>query len=221
MPDHWLQAGLLTSRRGLVSSLRRGAIAKSAQKIDWVAGENGMTLVEAVVSMVLIVTASMIALNMTGIAGRLVTRSKELNQIEALVDTDFSALERAAFNYTYCTGSFTWDGRDCGTDKPGKPTYYFPAVSTTSDLNARNFEQTCLNNTVNTALLNAINGSDATLGLGSAAQSQGVTRDAVIDSANPARVMVTYSLNRVAFKRFILIPAVVYWCPDLVVSTSA
>jgi len=162
----------------------------------------------------------MIAVNMTGVAGRLVTRSKELNQVEALIDIDFSALERAAFNYTYCTGTFTWDGRSCGIEQPGDQAYYFPAVSTVSDLNARNYEQTCLNNTVNSALLNAINSSDASLGLSSAAQSQGLTRTADIDSSNPARVLVTYSLNRVVLKRFVLIPAVVYWCPDLVASTS-
>jgi len=185
----------------------------------------GFTLVEMIMTVVLVAVASLFAASMTGIAVSFFNRGRETTRIDAVIDQDFAVLERAAFQYTYCTGQYTWDGRACSGSSsgsqflPGSQNYYFPpTTSGGSKVAAESFENDCKNGTMTDALRNEINRAGSSLGLPAEASSLGITRlatlPAKIDGIQPHRLIVSYTLKGSTVREKLLIPPAYYWCPD-------
>lgn len=176
----------------------------------------GLTLVEVVMASLILSIIVLFAANMSGIYTRSARQARDAIRIDALVDQDFSRLERAAYYYTYCTGSYTWDGSACGVATPGTQNYYFPLATSISSAAAVQFQTDCkLNNgTMTAALRVAMSGGDSNLNLSSDATSLGLTRSVVLDDGLSHRLRVTYSRNGAVYRERSLVPAAVFWCPD-------
>lgn len=178
--------------------------------------DQGLTLIEILITVVLLSVAALFAASMTGISVRFTNQARDNTRVDSVIDQDFATLERAGFQYTYCTGSYTWDGRACGTDLPGSQNYYFPPASASSDAAAKVFESDCKKSdgSMTIALQNAINNGDPALGLSAEALAIGISRTAQLQSGLAHRILVTYFKAGKIYRQEALVPVVAYWCPD-------
>ena len=177
-----------------------------------------MTIVEVVIAVTLIVLASVFALSMTGVMTRFSNKARQNTKIDSLVDQDFANLERAAYQYTYCTGDYTWDGGTCtvgsSTYSPGDQEYYFPYADSASSANAEDFASDCKDGSMTDALLDAINGDDDDLALSTAATDLNLSRVVTLSSGNANRLLVTYKKGTRVYRQKLIVPVASYWCPD-------
>lgn len=175
----------------------------------------GFTLVE------LLVGAAVLALVASGTAialissNRMQAKGTSQARIEALIEEDINKLKNASENYTYCSGSYTWDGATCNDVGPQNERYYFPAASGDNSTAAEAFATACAGGTMTNALRAAMNGGDSSLSLSSSAIALGITRSQVtLDDAASHRLKVDYTASSLASPRRVLfIPIAASWCP--------
>jgi prepilin-type N-terminal cleavage/methylation domain-containing protein len=188
-------------------------------------GEQAFTFVEVLVATaVLAIVVSGAALALMS-ANRMSSLGTSRNRIEAMIDQDSNKLKDAANRYTYCSGSYTWNGATCNSVGPGDENYYFPSTST-STAAAEAFEDDCAEGSMIDSLITAIEGGDSTLALSAEARTAGISRNAVVDDDDDVdgendddgkyshRIRVTYSAAGLSSERRVLIvPPAAAWCP--------
>jgi prepilin-type N-terminal cleavage/methylation domain-containing protein len=174
----------------------------------------GFTLVEVLMTVVIVAVAAVAAAISTNVAVRFSNKALDSTRVDSLIDRDIASLERAAFQYTYCTGAYKWDSSSCGSAAPGTQNYYFPLATPSSSVNAVTFGTACTDGTMTNSLRAAINGGDSTLALSTAATALGISREVTLDSANAHRLLIEYRLNNSVKRQRAVVPAAAYWCPN-------
>ncbi|MCP9776999.1 MULTISPECIES: prepilin-type N-terminal cleavage/methylation domain-containing protein [unclassified Cyanobium] len=174
----------------------------------------GFTFVEVLMTVVIVAVAAVAAAVSTNVAVRFSNKALDSTRIDSLIDRDIASLERASFQYTYCTGTYKWDSSPCGSAAPGSQNYYFPLATPSSSANAVNFGAACTGGTMTNSLTDAINGGDSTLALSPSATALGISREVTLDSASAHRLLIEYRLNNSVKRQRAVVPAAAYWCPD-------
>lgn len=176
--------------------------------------ESGVTIVEVLVSMVILTVGLAGVATMTSVANRSSQTSNTNIAQRNLIDADLADIRKLAETLTWCSGgpAFT-----CTGQTPRTQTYYSPATSTSCTGNTctvagqtqiTNFTTAC-NDTANgslvTPLVTAINNRAAVPGV-----NRVVSRSTADLAAN--RLSITYTGTNV--NRFAVIyPTVAAWCP--------
>lgn len=174
----------------------------------------GFTLVEVLVTAIIVAVVAAAAAISTNVAANFSNKALANTRVDAVIDQDLAALERAAFQYTYCTGSYKWDDTLCGSAAPGTQDYYFPSTTSANVVAAEAFGLSCRAGTMTDALRDAMNGGDAALALSVDAQNLGITRQITRDSEEAHRLLVTYTFRNSVKRQRPVVPAAAYWCPD-------
>lgn len=176
----------------------------------------GFTLVEVLMTVVIVAVAAAAAAVSTNVAMRFSNKALDNTRVDSAIDQDLASLERAAFQYTYCTGSYKWDATPCGSASPGTQNYYFPLTTSIASANADAFKDACknVNGSMTDALRAAMNGGDSSLALSAAAQNLGISRQVTLDSPDAHRLLIDYIVSGSVKRQKSVVPVAAYWCHD-------
>lgn len=180
---------------------------------------DGFTLIEVMIASIVVLVAAVGAATALMSSNKIALNSSSRSQVESAIDQDVANLKDAAYDYTYCSGSYTFSGATCNSVGPGQEDYYFPN-SVTQLAWADTFTAACNAGTLSNALITAINGGASSLALSSVATNLGITRDsAVLDNTAGASgekshdIRITYNYKGVVVRRVLVSPAAAAWCP--------
>lgn len=164
----------------------------------------GFTLVELLVSTVLIGTVLGSLALLPGIIGRGSLQTERQNNSLAGIDSDLSTMRALAHNFSCCSGRCVTsvNPANCNGASPGTAAFYRPTVSSAAETT---FHTSCENYTLATTLRTA---------LSTQAQATGVSRTVTVDSAEAHRLRVTYTAPGNVERVAILLPTVASFCPD-------
>lgn len=177
----------------------------------------GFSLVEALVSIVVL------AIALVGSSGALrgitdlLGRSAQVNAMNLAIDNDISEIKRLASLYTAClvpTGSLLTAGQSCGPGiTPDQAAYYFPVDPGTNDANITAFFAACnvasAGSHITQGFITAIGQLPA---VGAGATRSSVEREAASDPKNH-NVIVRYTTPNSPMQRVIKVaPVVSAWC---------
>ena len=181
--------------------------------------DTGFSLVELLISSIIILLAAAGSLLAISYSGFFSKNAKDRSAVDALIENDVAKLNLTAYRYTFCSGTYKWDGSACvvGANSylPGSQNYYFPFANNTTNANAVTFGNNCNSGSMINSLIGAINGGDSTLALSSAAAGLGIQRaDATADDASAHRIRISYSYKgNSTYRVVIIVPMAAGWCP--------
>jgi prepilin-type N-terminal cleavage/methylation domain-containing protein len=174
----------------------------------------GFTLIEILVSAVIIGILGVGVAAILSSGNTAFVRTRGGNLLEQTIDSDLAQIKDLAFRMTCCSGSCTTESElssPCSTNpdtdtfyKPGQQNYYFPDPTLDTNQTAINSFITSCNSG---SLVNSLTGLVDTSGL-----PGGITRDFDESQASSHRLTVIYSDGSQS-RAYTLVPTVAAWCP--------
>lgn len=165
----------------------------------------GFTLVELLISAVLLALAASMAGTLVGVSNRSTIATRQVSEASSAIESNIASIRALSESYTCCAGNPT----PCTTTPTpstscigvqGDSSYYFPQVAA----NVTTFETLCGNGNLTNALMTAIDG------LG---QPANVTRAAAVkEDAVAHRLSITFSGANGISKVVKIVPTVAGWC---------
>jgi prepilin-type N-terminal cleavage/methylation domain-containing protein len=166
---------------------------------------DGFTLVELLVSTMIIGIILGGLLTFPQIIGRGSQQAQRQNEGQSAIDTDLATMRALANNFSCCSGSCTTSEfpAKCNNVDPGNQDYYVPATNSQA---LSTFRTACTSGTLAASLKSSLDAQSPSAGI--------TSRTVVIDSASAHRVRVTYTAPGNVERVAILVPTAAAFCPD-------
>jgi prepilin-type N-terminal cleavage/methylation domain-containing protein len=166
---------------------------------------SGFSLVELLVSTVVISIILGGLITLPQIIGRGSQQTQRQNAGQSAIDSDLSQLRTLANNFSCCSGSCTTSlsPSPCNGNNPGQANFYIPAVNSPAETT---FRTACNAGTLASSLRTTLNSQTLDPAI--------TSRTVVVDSASAHRLRVTYTLPGNVERLAILVPTAAAFCPD-------
>jgi prepilin-type N-terminal cleavage/methylation domain-containing protein len=165
---------------------------------------SGFTLVELLVSTVVISIILGGLITFPQIIGRGSQQSQRQNESQAAIDADLASLRTLANNFSCCTGNCTVSNPpQCNSQDPGQENFYIPIPNSVAETT---FKTACDSGTLAASLQTIMNSQT----LSSAITSRTIE----VDSTLAHRLRVTYTAPGNTERLAILVPTAAAFCPD-------
>lgn len=165
--------------------------------------KQGFTIIELVVSAVILALAASTAGVLVGVSNRSTITSREVAEASSAIESDIARIRTISESYTCCAGTCTSSPTASASciGSLGDSSYYFPQQL--AGITA--FTTLCSNGNLTNSLMTAID---------SLPQPSGVTRaNSVKEDAISHRLSITYSAAGGVNKVLKIVPTVAGWCP--------
>jgi prepilin-type N-terminal cleavage/methylation domain-containing protein len=169
----------------------------------------GFTLVELLVSTVLIGTVLGSLAVLPQIIGRGSLETGRRNTSQAAIDANLADLRLLANHFSCCSGNCVTSAApaNCNGAGPGNPNFYQPPASNPTAVAA--FATACSTGTLAGTLQTALTSQIAT-----PTQPPGITRTITVDNADAHRLRIQYTAPGNVERVAILSPVAAAFCPD-------
>jgi prepilin-type N-terminal cleavage/methylation domain-containing protein len=161
------------------------------------------TLVELLVSTVVIGIIFGGLMTFPQIIGRGSQQSQRQNASQSAIDSDLATMRLLANNFSCCSGGCTTTLPSCNGKTPGQEGFYIPEESSAAEIT---FNAACNSGTLASELETTLSSQTLNAAI--------TSRTVVVDSALAHRLRVTYTAPGNVERVAILVPTAAAFCPD-------